>query len=275
VWAIDLARAVQEIAVAVSHRRKGYVCVCGVHGVMEAQRDPELRSIFDRAMLVAPDGMPTVWMGWLQGLRDMRRVFGPDLMLEVCRQSVAAGHTHFLYGGNPGVAEELKVRLETMFPGIRVVGTYSPPFRELHPGEELHLAHLMSRLKPDITWIGLSTPKQEHVMARYISKLDTTLMIGVGAAFDVHTGRVRDCPGWMKPVGLQWLHRLYQEPRRLWRRYLFNNPAFVLKAALQCAGIVRYPMAYHPQTFSSEIANVANPAPNEVPAGADLQRRAS
>ena len=173
---------------------KGYVCLTGVHGVMEAQRDEDLRAILNRSLLCAPDGMPTVWVGHLQGHRKMRRVYGPDYMLEMCKLSVKLGYRHFLYGGNPEVAPKLQRRLEQKFPGINIVGTYTPPFRPLTPAEEDELAAIVSHVQPDIFWVGLSTPKQERFMARYLNRLDTALMVGVGAAFDIHAGLLADAP---------------------------------------------------------------------------------
>lgn len=277
VHAVKMADAVEIIEDTVESGGKGYVCLSGVHGIMEAQRDPELRSIVNRAILVAPDGMPTVWLGWLQGLRHMRRVFGPDLMMHVCRRSVSKHYSHFLYGGKPGVAEELKRNLERSFPGIRIVGTYTPPFRSLSPDEEQELAHIFSMLTPDITWVGLSTPKQDRFMAKYISNLDTRVMIGVGAAFDMHTGRIRDCPNWMKPAGLQWLHRLWQEPSRLWYRYIYYNPLFVFHVALQLAGIRRYglPRARAVEFDSAVLPPVAGARIIHTAADPDVERRAS
>jgi N-acetylglucosaminyldiphosphoundecaprenol N-acetyl-beta-D-mannosaminyltransferase len=122
------------------------------------------------------------------------------------------------------------------------VGTYTPPFRELNADEERELAAKVRESKPDVIWVGISTPKQERFMARYLGKLDTKLMVGVGAAFDFHTGRIKDAPDWVKAAGLQWLHRLLQEPRRLARRYLINNPKFVVRVILQLMGIQRYNM---------------------------------
>ncbi len=240
VHAITLPMAVELMEASVLERRKGYVCVTGVHGVMEAHRDPEFRRILDRALLVTPDGMPTVWVGRLQGHSQMRRVFGPDLMSEVCRCSVRKGFTHFLYGGKPGVAADLQRNLQRSFPGIKVVGTSSPPFKALSRNEEAELEEIVGKLVPDIIWIGLSTPKQERFMAHYIDRLPCKLMIGVGAAFDIHTGRLKDAPDWVKSNGLQWLHRLSQEPSRLWKRYLVNNSAFLLYFTMQLMGIKHY-----------------------------------
>lgn len=243
VHAADMTAAVRLITKAVTSRTRGYICLTGVHGVMEAQRDPDFRNVLSHAALVLPDGMPTVWMGHLQGLQDMRRVFGPDLMLAVMAHRDLASCSHFLFGGAPGVAHELCIRVKQRLPTVQIAGYYTPPFRPLTTAEELHLSTLLHKARPDIMWIGLSTPKQERFMADYLPQLSTTLMIGVGAAFDFHTGRLKDSPGWVKSLGMQWAHRLLQEPRRLWRRYLYNNSSFILRASLQLTGICHYKLA--------------------------------
>jgi N-acetylglucosaminyldiphosphoundecaprenol N-acetyl-beta-D-mannosaminyltransferase len=241
VSAIDLDSALAAVAQALENRTKGYVCVTGVHGVSEARADPGFRAILNRAFLNTPDGMPMVWMGRLQGFGHMRRVYGPDLMLRVCDYTRTRGFSHFFYGGAPGVAEDLKTRLEARFPGLRVAGAFSPPFRSLTGVEEAELAARVRALRPDIFWVGLSTPKQEKFMAQYWRKLEATLFFGVGAAFDFHAGRVRQAPRWMQRSGLEWSFRLGCEPRRLWKRYLKNNPLFVLRACFQLAGLKKYP----------------------------------
>jgi N-acetylglucosaminyldiphosphoundecaprenol N-acetyl-beta-D-mannosaminyltransferase len=238
VHAIDMGHAVQTMIAAIRDGRKGYVCVTGVHGIMEAQRDPELRRILNQSLLTTPDGMPAIWVGQLQGHRSVRRVYGPDLMMEVCAS--AAGARHFFYGGQPGVTEMLTSRLSERIPGLRVVGTFTPPFRPLNAEEERQLREQVTAARPDILWVGLSTPKQEQFMAAYLDKLDVKVMVGVGAAFDIHTGRLHDAPAWMKTSGLQWLHRLIEEPGRLWKRYLVNNPLFVCKIAAQLLGLKKY-----------------------------------
>ena len=240
IHAINPPRAVAIVRDALQSDRKGYICVTGVHGVMEAQNNRGFLSILNSAFLVTPDGMPTVWVGRMQGHAEMARVFGPDLMLDLCRASVEWGSRHFLYGGAAGVAGELASNLRERFPGINIAGTFTPPFRPLNENERQHLIETVEDAAPDIIWVGLSTPKQEKFMADYLPLLRTKLMIGVGAAFDIHTGRIRDCDDWIKHAGLQWLHRLYQEPRRLWKRYLINNPKFLLAVAAQFAGLRTY-----------------------------------
>lgn len=221
---------------------RGYVCVTGVHGVMEAQRDAQLMRILNESLLTVPDGMPTVWMGRLQGHGGMARVYGPSLLLDVCERSVRTGHTHFFYGGNGGVADELAKQLTARFPGLRVVGTFTPPFRPLTGGEEAALIRQVADAQPDFFWVGLSTPKQERFMAAYHERLAARVMLGVGAAFDMHSGRTRQAPPWMQRSGLEWLFRMLQEPRRLFWRYARNNPAFVARALLQVAGLREYPL---------------------------------
>jgi N-acetylglucosaminyldiphosphoundecaprenol N-acetyl-beta-D-mannosaminyltransferase len=240
VEALDMARTVDRVKDAIAGQTKGYVCLVGVHGIMEAQRNWNLAKIYAGSMIAVPDGTPTVWVGHLQGFNWMRRVTGPDLMLEVFRCKELTSCKHFFYGGKPGVAEELSVSLSRRFPGARIVGTYTPPYRDLNKSEEDELIAKICELKPDIIWVGISTPKQEIFMRKYLPVFDTTLMLGVGAAFDFHTGRIKDCAEWIKRAGLQWLHRLLQDPRHLWRRYLRNNPAFVWHIALQLSGLRMY-----------------------------------
>jgi N-acetylglucosaminyldiphosphoundecaprenol N-acetyl-beta-D-mannosaminyltransferase len=240
VHAIDVPGAVSIIERAVREVSKGYVCVTSVHGVMEAQRDPEFRDILNQALLVTPDGMPTVWVGRLQGNSTIKRVFGPDLMLEVCRRSAENGIRHFFYGGKPGIAGDLAERLRRRFPGLSVVGTFTPPFRPLEPSEQIALQRQMETALPDIVWVGLGTPKQERFMAANFRRLPCKIMVGVGAAFDIHTGHVKDAPSWIKGAGLQWAHRLCQEPRRLWKRYLVNNSGFLFRITMQLSGITEY-----------------------------------
>lgn len=248
---LHMESALSRIAVMLSEHRKGYICMLGVHGVMEAQRDPKLAQIYARSSLVVPDGMPTVWLGRWQGFRAMQRVTGPDLMLEIFRRPEFAHCTHFLYGGKEGIADELRQSLSERFPWARIVGTYTPPFRDLTPEEESSVAAQIEALKPDILWVGISTPKQERFMMRFLPRVESTLMFGVGAAFDFHTGRIKDAPNWVKRAGLQWLHRLLQDPRHLFWRYLRNNSGFVWRIALQLTGLRDYPPAPMDRSFSS------------------------
>ena len=225
----NMANTLATIVRWIKNAERHYVCVTGVHGVMESQKDNNLKEVHNNSGMTVPDGMPMVWAGKIYGYLDMGRVYGPDLMWAICKDSVIKGFTHFLYGGNEGVVGELKHTLEKEFPGIKIVGTFTPPFRPLNNAEENDLINQVNLTKPDLFWVGLSTPKQEIFMSEYVSRLDTKVMLGVGAAFDYHTGRAKDSPDWIKKSGMQWLHRLLQDPKRLWKRYLVNNPVFVCK----------------------------------------------
>jgi N-acetylglucosaminyldiphosphoundecaprenol N-acetyl-beta-D-mannosaminyltransferase len=247
---LNLDLAVEQVARALESGQKGYICVTGVHGVSEAQADSSFRAVLNRAFLNTPDGMPMVWLGRLRGFRQMRRVYGPDLMLRVCEFSVRRGYTHFLYGGAEGVAQALKARLEARFPDIKIIGTFTPPFRPLTAAEEKDFASRLAEAKPDLVWVGLSTPKQEKFMSDHWLTLDAGLWFGVGAAFDFHAGRVRQAPRWMQSCGLEWFFRLCCEPRRLWKRYFRNNPLFVLRSLAQLTGLKRYPLDPVPESGS-------------------------
>lgn len=239
---LNLRTALDAITETVRARRKGYICVTGVHGVMEAQTDEGFRRILNEALLCTPDGMPMVWVGRVRGHREMSRVYGPDLMLAVCAWSEKNACRHFFWGGVPGAAEQLRNKLTARFPDLQVVGCHSPPFRPLDAGEKAQLQETIRTARPDILWVGLSTPKQERFMAEFLPQLEVTLMIGVGAAFDFHAGLVKQAPRWMQRSGLEWFYRLCQEPRRLARRYLRNNPLFLLKIAGQLLGLKKYPL---------------------------------
>ena len=238
--AINMAMALEIIEGWIAKRESHYVCVTGVHGVMESQRDEQLRRIHNKAGLVTPDGMPLVWLSRLKGHRHVERVYGPDLVLALCERSVERQYRHFFYGGAEGVPEELAANLRRHFPELQVAGTYSPPFRPLTPAEDEQVVQMLNQAAPDIVWVGLSTPKQERWMAAHVGRIEAPVLIGVGAAFDFLTGRKRQAPRWMQRNGLEWLFRLLTEPRRLWRRYLINNPLFVLLVLAQALGLRRY-----------------------------------
>jgi N-acetylglucosaminyldiphosphoundecaprenol N-acetyl-beta-D-mannosaminyltransferase len=237
---LDMERAVAHILAMVKAREPRYVCVVGVHGVSEAQDDPRFKQLLNQAALCTPDGMPMVWLGKLAGHAAMGRVYGPDLMLALGGVSAQHGLRHFFYGGHQGVADRLARRMQERFPGLIVAGTYTPPFRPLNAGEEAALERLVEAARPDVFWVGLGAPKQEHFMRAYHAQLGVPVMIGVGAAFDIHAGLLDQAPRWIQRSGLEWSYRLYKEPRRLWKRYLRNNPLFVGRIFLQITGLKRY-----------------------------------
>ena len=231
VSALDLSRAVARIRHLVEHGtgvRAAYVCVRDVNGIMACQGDPELRRIHGEAALVTPDGMPVVWWGRYRGHPSTRRVYGPDLMTEICRASCGwAGATHFLCGGAEGVADLLGRKLRERFPDVSIVGTWTPPYRSLSEDEVRTLAREITLSGAKLVWIGLSSPKQERFMAELAPHLDGCVLIGVGAAFDFLSGLKPQAPRWMQRSGTEWLFRLSTEPGRLWRRYLIGNSLFL------------------------------------------------
>lgn len=237
--AIAFDQAVATVERWVDAREPNYVCVTGVHGVMESQDDPALKQIHNAAGLVTADGMPLVWLGHLRGYRWMQRVYGPDLMLALCAHSVERGWRHFLYGGAEGVPEHLAGRLVERFPGLVIAGTYSPPFRPLTAAEDAAIARRIDAARPDLVWVGLSTPKQERWMHAHVGRLTAPVLIGVGAAFDFHSGRKPQAPRWMQRSGLEWCFRMCSEPRRLAGRYLRNNPRFIWRLLLEGRGARR------------------------------------
>jgi N-acetylglucosaminyldiphosphoundecaprenol N-acetyl-beta-D-mannosaminyltransferase len=228
VSAIDMGQAIAEIGRWIEEREQHYVCVTGVHGVMESQRDPELLRIHNRSGLTTPDGMPMVWAGHWAGAGQMRRVYGPDLMLALCELAAERGWSSYFYGGAEGVPQVLAERLTSRFPGLRVAGCMSPPFRSLTPEEDAAAIQQINDARPEIVWVGLSTPKQERWMADHLGQVQAPVLLGVGAAFDIHAGRLPQAPPYLQRAGLEWLYRMLREPRRLWRRYLRNNPRFVV-----------------------------------------------
>jgi N-acetylglucosaminyldiphosphoundecaprenol N-acetyl-beta-D-mannosaminyltransferase len=222
--------AVARIERWIDERSRNYVCITGVHGVMESRRDHRLRCIHNDAAMVTPDGMPLVWFSRLCGFSRSDRVYGPDLMRKMTAVSAVRGYRQFYYGGAEGVAENLKQALTAAHPTLKVVGSLCPPFRELMPAEDEAVTATINAARADIVWVGLSTPKQEIWMARHLGRIEAPVMIGVGAAFDFLAGTKRQAPLWMQRHGLEWLFRLCSEPRRLWRRYASMVPGFIILA---------------------------------------------
>ena len=240
---IDLDLALAFFDDVIASGRRTYVCITGVHGVMESVRDEELRDIHARAGLVTPDGMPMVWAGRYAGSSTIRRVYGPDLLQLVGRASPPRGWRSFFYGASPGVPDLLADTLVAANPGLQVAGTLSPPFRPLTQDEQVDHAAIINASGADIVWVGLSTPKQERWMASMRPLLEAPVLVGVGAAFDIVSGLVPQAPAWVQRSGLEWLFRLGTEPRRLWRRYLSNNPRFLLAVCRRPPCLVPAPLA--------------------------------
>lgn len=213
------------------------IAVTGMHGVTEAQHDLSFKEVLNAADLIVPDGMPLVWLARIQGFPLQRRVYGPELMITFCEQYSGKDYRHFLYGGDVGVAEKLASVLCGRFPGLVIAGVYSPPFRPLTEAEDMQITKHLNESRIDVLWVGLGTPLQEKWMHEHRDRLQVPVLIGVGAAFDLHTGRKKQAPEWMRENGLEWLFRLVQEPRRLWRRYLIYGSEFALKVILEQLGL--------------------------------------
>lgn len=238
--AVNLEQTVELLASWIAMRLPRHIIPCTVYNVTLCQQDTDYRTIVNRADLVTPDGMPLVFIAWLMGHNHVDRVYGPDLMLALCKRSVELGYTHYFYGGQEEVASRLADALTNRFPGLRVMGTYAPPFRALSDEENESHMKMINDAHPDIVWVGLGSPKQEQWIAAHRSELRAPLLIGVGAAFDFHSGRLPQAPRWMQRTALEWLFRLLVEPRRLWRRYLIHNPVFLILIVLQALRIKRF-----------------------------------
>ncbi len=243
VSAVNMDQALERIRGWVGARERHYVCVCPVHSIMECRRSDEVRQIFNAAGMVTPDGMPVVWVARRSGFPHVRRVYGPDLMLAELEQSELLGHRHFFYGGGRGVAERLAAAMRKRFPRVTIAGVVEPPFAPLDELCTPQTADLINGAQPDVVWVGMSSPKQDRWMARMRGLLEAPVLIAVGAAFDFHSGAVKQAPVWMQRSGLEWAYRLGTDPARLWRRYLIDNPWFLWELALQKTGVKKFELA--------------------------------
>ena len=216
-----------------------YITVTSVHGIVTSRGDAVVRRILNGAAIATPDGMPVVWAMRSLGVKDQQRVYGPTLMLEMCRDAAVHGHKIYLYGSSPQCLEKLEANLRAKFPTIEIVGAYSPPFRPLTAEEDAEIVERIRTSGAEIVFVGISTPKQERWMAGHVDSLPGAVMVGVGAAFDFHAGLLQQAPAWMQRNGLEWFFRLVVEPKRLWRRYVLETPRFLPLWALQRLGLLR------------------------------------
>ncbi len=242
VHALDLPLAVEIIITSARSGMPGYVCCCDVNSVSWARRDSRHKDILNHSLLTTPDGMPIVWLARHGSNLPVSRVYGPDLMLEVCRATAGQGLGHYLYGAAPGTADLLAESLRMRFPKLRIVGTRTPPRGRPSRVELGALQQDLDRTAPDFIWVGLSTPLQEAFMADFLPRLSRGVLLGVGAAFDFLSGRVRQAPRLVQRSGFEWAWRMAIEPRRLGPRYLRNNPLFLLHAFGQLSGLRSYSM---------------------------------
>jgi len=226
---IDYERTMDWIDATVAARGRGYVCVANVHTVTACGEDPELRAAVLGSSMTVPDGQPLVWALKALGHRLTDRVYGPELMARYCARAAVTDTRMFLYGGRDRTAlARLAGNLRARFPGVRIVGEYTPPFRPLTPDEEADVVTRINGSEADVVWVGIGVPKQEKWMAAMRGLLEAPVLVGVGAAFDFHAGLVPQAPPRLQAAGLEWAYRLVREPRRLWRRYARYNPRFVV-----------------------------------------------
>lgn len=229
-------RAAGRVLEWAQSRQASYVCVANVHMTMESYDDPAFQAIVNGSDLVTPDGMPLVWALRLLGERAQQRVYGPDLTLHVCAAAEQADIPIALYGGTPASLDTFASFLSEQYPGLRVACRIAPPFRPLTLEEDEVYTRELVESGAKILLVGIGCPKQERWMAAHKDRIPA-VMLGVGAAFDFHSGRVKQAPGWMQRAGLEWFFRLLMEPRRLWKRYLKHNPRFVFLFMLQFLGL--------------------------------------
>lgn len=227
VSAINMGDACAAIEESIIQKEKGYISVCPVSTVMECQRDPLMLTSVNSAALVTPDGMPIVWLARLRGFADVRRVYGPDLMLEICRISSQKGYRNYFYGSSQETISRLQEKLKILFPCLNIAGAYSPPYRPLSEAEDEEIIRMINNARADILWVGLGSPKQDIWMYQHRDKINVPVMAGVGAAFDFISGAKKQAPRFMQKTGTEWLFRLCAEPKRLWKRYVLGNTRFL------------------------------------------------
>lgn len=230
--ALDWSEAIRRIAAWASAGESRYVCICNAHSVVTASQDPQFARVLNSADMTTPDGAPVAWMLRALGFAGQRRINGPDLMLRYCEVAAISRDPIYLYGNVESTLKILIAVLEERFPGLRIAGSFSPPFRPLSEEESSLIVDQINQSGAKTVWVSLGCPKQETWMAAQKGRINA-VMIGVGAAFDYHAGTLRRAPPWMQRNGLEWLYRLGSEPRRLWRRYLITNSLFVLGAIRQ------------------------------------------
>lgn len=228
--ATDYAGVLACVREAIAQRRQLCLNFCNVHVTMEAQRSAALRAALNHpAALTLPDGMPLVWAMRSWGAPLRARVYGPDFFELCMTHSAAYGWRHFLYGSTEQTLVQLQAQLRERCPDTCIVGAYAPPFRELSTEEEQAVAARINASGADIVWVALGAPKQELWIRHMADVLTAPVLAAIGAAFDFHAGTVKQAPDWMQNHGLEWLYRLWQEPRRLWVRYCYNNPLFIMR----------------------------------------------
>lgn len=237
--------SIEEIEVRVEQFISGgghhYVLASNVHTVMMSQNDDHYRRISNRADICLPDGKPLIWAARLLENEKIKRICGRDLMRSLCEKSLISGYSHYFFGGREEILDLLINKLKGKYPRINIAGSYSPPFRPLTPEEDARIIQMINESKADIVWVGLGAPKQERWIAERLGKIESPVMVAVGAAFDFLAGNVSQAPQWIQKAGLEWLYRFGIEPHRLWRRYVFNNPKFIYLLMCQRLKLREFP----------------------------------
>ena len=221
------ADALNDVISRVRNGGGGYVCFTNVHVSVMAREDNEIQNIINSSFMSLPDGKPLYWVGKAKGLDNLEQIPGPDFFPELINARTDPPLRHYFFGGKQETLDTLVENIKTKYPHTQIVGAESPPFRELTSDEvESGLARIRDS-KADIVWVGLGAPKQEKWMAEHWQSLKPAILFGVGAAFDFHAGNIQRAPEWTQRLGLEWLHRLLSEPRRLWKRYFYTNTMFL------------------------------------------------
>jgi N-acetylglucosaminyldiphosphoundecaprenol N-acetyl-beta-D-mannosaminyltransferase len=230
--ALDWENTLYRLQQWATARRSAYVCICNTHSVVTARRDSLFSRVISEADMATPDGAPVAWLMRFVAKTGQERINGPDLMWRYCAEASRRNESIYLYGGQQSTLDALQARLIEQFPGLRIAGAYSPPYRPLTAVEDAAVVGMINASGAGTVWVSLGCPKQEKWMAEHRGRINA-VMIGVGAAFDYHAGTIKRAPPWMQRSGLEWLHRLCSEPRRLWKRYLVTNTLFIYYAGRQ------------------------------------------
>jgi N-acetylglucosaminyldiphosphoundecaprenol N-acetyl-beta-D-mannosaminyltransferase len=217
-----------------------YIVVANTHVIMKGRQEHIFRDVVNGSALTVPDGMPLISTARRRGFPLERRVYGPDLMWTFFEQTAQKGYRHFLYGSTERTLDQLTARLRAHFPQLEICGRYAPPFRPLTLDEDKQVVRMINKARPDVLWVGLGCPKQEHWMHDHRGCIQVPVMVGVGQAFDIFAGVKKQAPKWMREHGLEWLFRLLQEPRRLWGRYLVQGPLFLFNVLLEELGMKEF-----------------------------------
>jgi len=235
---LNMLMALEQLDQWVTARTQNYVCVAPAHSIMDGFNQPDLKRILNGSGMTTPDGMAVVWLLKLKGHRHVQRVYGPDLLLATCEHGLIKGYRHYFYGGAPGVVHKLVEKICARYPGLQVAGTMMHPFHSVSVEEDAKIIDQINAAHADIVWVGLGSPKQEIWMHEHLGRLNSPVMVGVGAAFDFLSGNKPQAPLWMQRSGLEWLFRFGNEPKRLWPRYR-QYPKFLLLAVLELLGLIK------------------------------------